>query len=62
MRKSESAKGALVEWRFRATGSETCCEQSQFGIESRAYRPGPYSKRESLSVQFDREVLRSLGR
>jgi Rieske 2Fe-2S family protein len=38
------------------------CEQSQLGVQSRAYRPGPYSKRESLSVQFDREVLRSLGR
>jgi len=38
------------------------CEQSQLGVESRAYVPGPYSKRESLSVQFDREVLRSLGR
>ncbi len=37
------------------------CEQSQLGIESRAYRPGPYSKRESLSVQFDRELLRALG-
>jgi Rieske 2Fe-2S family protein len=37
------------------------CEQSQLGIESRMYTPGPYSKRESLSVQFDREVLRSLG-
>jgi Rieske 2Fe-2S family protein len=37
------------------------CEQSQAGIESRAYRPGPYSGREALSVQFDREVLRSLG-
>ncbi len=38
------------------------CEQSQFGIESRAYRPGPYSGREALSVQFDREVMRALGR
>jgi Rieske 2Fe-2S family protein len=38
------------------------CEQSQLGIQSRAYRPGPYSGRESLSVQFDREVLRALGR
>jgi glycine betaine catabolism A len=37
------------------------CEQSQLGVQSRAYAPGPYSKRESLSVQFDREVLRSLG-
>jgi glycine betaine catabolism A len=37
------------------------CEQSQLGVQSRAYEPGPYSKRESLSVQFDREVLRALG-
>jgi Rieske 2Fe-2S family protein len=37
------------------------CEQSQLGVKSRAYVPGPYSRRESLSVQFDREVLRSLG-
>jgi hypothetical protein len=31
------------------------------GVQSRAYSPGPYSKRESLSVQFDREVLKALG-
>jgi Rieske 2Fe-2S family protein len=37
------------------------CEQSQLGVQSRVYRPGPYSKRESLSVQFDREVLKALG-
>ncbi len=37
------------------------CEQSQLGVMSRAYQPGPYSKRESLSVQFDREVLKALG-
>ena len=37
------------------------CEQGQLGVASRAYTPGPYTKRESLSVQFDREVLRSLG-
>ena len=23
------------------------CEQSQLGVQSRAYRPGPYSKREA---------------
>ena len=38
------------------------CEESQHGIMSPAYRPGPYSPRESLSVAFDRQVLRSLGR
>jgi len=37
------------------------CEQSQLGVQSRVYQPGPYSKRESLSVQFDREVLKALG-
>ena len=37
------------------------CEQGQLGVESRAYTPGPYTPRESLAVQFDREVLRSLG-
>jgi Rieske 2Fe-2S family protein len=37
------------------------CEQCQLGVASRAYRPGPYSKRESLSARFDREVLRALG-
>ena len=37
------------------------CEQSQFGIQSRV-SAGTLLGRESLSVQFDREVLRSLGR
>ena len=37
------------------------CERSQLGVSSRAYRSGPYSKRETLPAQFDREVLRALG-
>ena len=37
------------------------CEQSQLGVASRAYTPGPYSPRESLSAAFDREYLRSLN-
>ncbi|HET7563857.1 MAG TPA: aromatic ring-hydroxylating dioxygenase subunit alpha [Gemmatimonadaceae bacterium] len=37
------------------------CEQSQLGVASRMYQPGPYSRREVLSAQFDREVLRALG-
>jgi Rieske 2Fe-2S family protein len=37
------------------------CEQSQLGVSSRAYRPGPYSARENLSAAFDKEVLRALG-
>lgn len=37
------------------------CESSQLGVSSRAYVPGPYSPRESLCAEFDREVLRALG-
>jgi len=36
------------------------CEQSQLGVSSRAYTPGPYSPRESLCAAFDLEVLRAL--
>ena len=38
------------------------CELAQQGVSSRAYRPGVYSKEESLLAAFDREYLRSLGR
>jgi glycine betaine catabolism A len=38
------------------------CEESQRGVLSPAYQPGPYSPRESLSVAFDREVVKALGR
>jgi Rieske 2Fe-2S family protein len=34
------------------------CELSQQGIGSRAYRPGPYSPRESIPAAWDREYLR----
>ena len=37
------------------------CEQSQLGVSSRAYTPGPYSPRESISAAFDREYLQSMG-
>lgn len=36
------------------------CELSQQGIASRAYRPGPYSPRESIPAAWDREYLRQL--
>ncbi|HYV27281.1 MAG TPA: aromatic ring-hydroxylating dioxygenase subunit alpha [Candidatus Eisenbacteria bacterium] len=38
------------------------CELSQQGIASRAYRPGPYSPRESIVAAWDREYLRVLGK
>ena len=39
-------------------------EQSQLGIQSRAYTPGPYSKREALLAGFDKIVVKEfrLGR
>ena len=37
------------------------CEQSQLGVSSRAYVPGPYSPRESIPAAWDREYLKALG-
>jgi Rieske 2Fe-2S family protein len=37
------------------------CELSQQGISSRAYKPGPYSARESIPAAWDREYLRHMG-
>jgi Rieske 2Fe-2S family protein len=37
------------------------CELAQLGVSSRAYRPGLYSKEESLLAAFDREYRRNLG-
>jgi Rieske 2Fe-2S family protein len=34
------------------------CEQSQQGVGSRVYAPGPYSPRESIPAAWDREYLR----
>ncbi len=35
------------------------CEQSQLGIGSRVYAPGPYSPRESIPAAWDRHYLRA---
>ncbi len=37
------------------------CELAQKGVSSRAYRPGVYSKEESLLAAFDREYLKAMG-
>jgi Rieske 2Fe-2S family protein len=34
------------------------CEQSQLGVSSSAYTPGPYAPRDAISAAFDREYLR----
>jgi Rieske 2Fe-2S family protein len=35
------------------------CEQSQAGVSSRVYQPGPYSPRESIPAAWDREYLKA---
>jgi Rieske 2Fe-2S family protein len=37
------------------------CEQSQLGVASSAYTPGPFSPRDSISAAFDREYLRVMN-
>jgi Rieske 2Fe-2S family protein len=37
------------------------CEQSQAGVSSRVYAPGPYSPRESVPAAWDREYLRVMN-
>jgi Rieske 2Fe-2S family protein len=37
------------------------CELSQAGITSRAYKPGPYSRRETISAAFDRAYIQAMG-
>jgi len=37
------------------------CGQSQQGVSSRMYQPGPYSPRESIPAAWDREYLRVMG-
>jgi glycine betaine catabolism A len=37
------------------------CELSQQGIASRAYKPGPYSSRETIPAAWDREYLRLIS-
>ena len=37
------------------------CEQSQLGVSSRVYQPGPYSARESIPAAWDRRYLEAMG-
>ena len=37
------------------------CEQSQLGVSSRVYQPGPYSPRESIPAAWDRYYLEMMG-
>jgi len=51
---------AIAFWDMTNRQDWRVCELSQQGISSRAYRPGPYSPRESIPAAWDREYLRAL--
>jgi Rieske 2Fe-2S family protein len=55
-------KDAIDFWDITNSQDWAICEQSQLGIQSSRYRPGPYSPRESMPAAWDREYLRLMGR
>ena len=55
------ADDAAAFWDMTNREDWHVCELSQKGISSRAYAPGPYSPRESVSVQWDREYKKIMG-
>ena len=58
MRKPDfEANDAIDFWDLTNKEDWKICELSQEGIQSRAYKPGPYSTRETLLHAFDQMVL-----
>jgi glycine betaine catabolism A len=55
-------KDAIEFWDITNRQDWAICEQSQLGIQSSRYAPGPYSPRESMPAAWDREYLRLMGR
>jgi Rieske 2Fe-2S family protein len=53
---------AIAFWDVTNRQDWDIVEQSQLGIGSRRYAPGPYSPRESIPAAWDREYLRMMGR
>jgi phenylpropionate dioxygenase-like ring-hydroxylating dioxygenase large terminal subunit len=54
-------KDAIEFWDLTNRQDWDIVEQSQLGIGSRRYVPGPYSPRESVPAAWDREYLRWMG-
>jgi Rieske 2Fe-2S family protein len=48
---------AVAFWDLTNRQDWHVCEQMQRGLNSRAYRPGPYSHREELLYGFDQLIL-----
>ena len=55
-------KDAIEFWDLTNRQDWDIVGQSQLGISSRRYAPGPYSPRESVPAAWDREYLRMMGR
>ena len=53
---------AIEFWDVTNRQDWAICEQSQAGISSSRYEPGPYSPRESMPAAWDHEYLRLMGR
>jgi Rieske 2Fe-2S family protein len=53
---------AIAFWDMTNKQDWHVCELSQQGISSRAYKPGPYSPRESIPAAWDREYLRQMAK
>ena len=53
-----SLDDAVTFWDMTNRQDWHVCEQMQLGLKSRAYRPGPYSRREDLLHAFD-QLIRS---
>jgi Rieske 2Fe-2S family protein len=53
---------AIAFWDVTNRQDWNIVAQSQLGISSRKYAPGPYSPRESIPAAWDREYLRMMGR
>jgi len=61
-RKDFKPEDAIEFWDMTNKQDWHVCELSQQGIASRAYRPGPYSSRESIPAAWDEYYLRSMER
>jgi Rieske 2Fe-2S family protein len=61
-RKDFNPEDAIEFWDMTNKQDWHVCELSQQGIASRAYRPGPYSSRESIPAAWDEYYLRSMER
>jgi Rieske 2Fe-2S family protein len=54
-------RDAIEFWDITNRQDWAICEQSQAGVSSSRYEPGPYSPRESMPAAWDREYLRLMG-